>query len=160
MANKQPFGAELDVPRDHPRLPTRRQVISSASIALALGASGIKEAVANGLAAEEVTDGYFLVFPDSDRVFFVPSVWLEVFEVTDLFRSGDLTNNVEKIRRYNRSAKRKKKMDALYINLVMDERYGAYKPYPSEEVKAPSVGAGTYLAMSIAPADIDNLPDF
>lgn len=151
---------------------TRRDVIAAA------GATVFMSAQAGSPASAAVqAEGYFLVFNKQsgipgnadqyDRVFFIPSDWLEVFEVTDVYRSKypELPSNpsgyenwkegLRRIRMNNAGNNPKKmKVSALYASSTDS---GAEEALPGKTAIEPTLPDlnHTYLAMSMSPAAID-----
>jgi hypothetical protein len=138
-------------------VPSRRDVLAAAGAALA------GSAVSAGTAtAAERTEGYFFVFAAppagsedkaADRVFFISSAWLELFEVTDIYyRVGlnpkDVVTNIRRSK--EKRGKKPTKFDALYSDQA-DTTAIAGATYVPPPQPGPSQ---TYLAMMISPENI------
>ena len=135
------------------RFPSRRQVLAAAGAALACSASAGAAATAEGR-----TEGYFFVFTATgqdtdDRVFFISSEWLEMFEVTDVYLAAgydpkDVVKNIRKAKALK--GKTPHQFSALYSDLEGTQAIpgAAYVPPP------PPNPSQTYLAMMIAPAAV------
>ena len=146
-----PVAAEADRP-----FASRREFLAAATALLASTAAGSPAQA--GVGAE----GYFLVFERRgnendpaedhlDRVFFIPSAWLELFEVTDVYkaRHPNWKNALKKIR--GNSPGRKEKFHALYADTTYPD---VEVPFPELSV-VPAVPPGanqTYLASMISPS--------
>ncbi|UVF18823.1 hypothetical protein HPT29_020425 [Microvirga terrae] len=159
--------ASLASATDHP-FASRRDVLAAATALLAAAATGSSAEAATG------AEGYFLVFEKSGgsynpndpeaRVFFIPSSWLEMFEVTDFYKTNYPTTGpnswlkvLEKISKPpspgGGAPGKKHKFHALYADTTepaMDI------PFPNRTViPATPPGAGqTYLAAMLAPMNL------
>lgn len=137
------------------RSPTRREMLAAAT-ALMASAAASSPAQA-GIGAE----GYFLTFeatgaPNADRLFFIPSAWLELFEVTDIYKANYTAAqwNLTLVRmRSGMPHARRRRINALYTDSTDP---GVLEPFPGSTVIPPvPPGANqTYLAAMIAPGDI------
>jgi len=113
---------------------------------------------AKATATPGATEGYFLVFEsggggDEDtRVFFLPSAWLELFEVTDAYinRGMDPAEVVDNIRKAANAAKLKK------LRAYYGDEADIFDPVPGSSYIQPSppTSGQTYLAMMISPDKI------
>lgn len=123
-------------------VPSRREVIAAAAAAMAAMASGDRAAAQAG------AEGYFFVFQTFDRVFFIPSAWLELFEVTEAYEAKH-PNNWKKALKKIRDDTGSKQMKALYAT---SNRPDFEKPVPGTVIPAdPPDPGSTYLAMMISP---------
>lgn len=140
--------------------PTRREVLAAATAALASAAAG------SPAQAQVETEGYFLVFENPgnddhlDRLFFIPTAWLALFEVTEIYKARypSPTPNtgwrraLHRLRTTN-APDRKFKFHALYAD-AMDA--GMFEPFPDDTV-LPAMPPGsneTYIAAMVAPNDL------
>ncbi|WP_201838855.1 hypothetical protein [Microvirga zambiensis] len=144
----------LDDAADRP-LATRRELLAAATALLASAAAGSPAQASFG------AEGYFLVFDrvgnnpaddNLDRVFFIPSAWLELFEVTDVYKARYPTNwkeALKKIRNSTASGK-KQKFQALYADTIDPD---VQAPFPGLAVipAVPPDANHTYLAAMISP---------
>ena len=138
--------------------PSRREVIAAAATATTLLAWSAASSPAEAATGAE---GYFLTFdtapgPEPDRIFFIPSAWLELFEVTDVYKARYSTAQWNQTLAKMRSAAphaRRKKISALYADVT---DLGVQPPFPGSTVIPPvPPGANqTYLAAMIAPSGI------
>lgn len=139
------------------RLPSRRDVLVAATAALTSAA--IQSPAVAGPAAEG-TAGFFLVFNSvggnqspPPRLFFIPSAWLEAFEVTDIYKTSysDWAKGIQKIKdsKHGRGAK----ISAFYADWT---EAGVVEAMPGRTVISPApLGSGqTYLAAMVAPDNI------
>lgn len=138
------------------RSPNRREMLAAA-IALVASAAASSPAQASGGA-----EGYFFIFEatgapaNSDRLFFIPSAWLELFEVTDIYKANYTAAqwNLTLVRmRSGMPHARRRRINALYTDSTDP---GVLEPFPGSTVIPPvPPGANqTYLAAMIAPGDI------
>lgn len=142
---------------------SRRDLLAVATALLASAAAG------SAAQAEVGAEGYFLVFdrkgnpgdPSNptdpaedhlDRVFFIPSAWLELFEVTDVYKTRYPNNWKEALWKVRKSTplNKKQKFQALYADTT---DAGVEPPFPGRTVVPPlPPGANqTYLAAMISP---------
>jgi len=139
-------------------LATRRDLIAAAAV---IATSGMSLSAANAAADVPPTEGYFMVYeprgsggdPETDtRIFFIPSAWLELFEVTDAYWQKNInpTDVVEKIRE-SRSSKAKR------VRLYYGDNADIPNPVAGAEYIPPTKppGGKTYLAMMISPGEIE-----
>lgn len=135
--------------------PTRREVLAAATALLASAAANSPARAAAG------AEGYFLAFdagagPHADRLFFIPSAWLELFEVTDVYKARYTTaqwNQVLTRMRSGMAHPKKKKFSALYADSTDS---GVQEPFPGTAVipPVPPGASQTYLAAMIDPGAI------
>jgi hypothetical protein len=159
----------------HDSRPNRRDVL------VAAGATVLMSTHASGSASAAVRpEGYFLVFnqrgggggvsdPAADRIFFIPSQWLELFELTEVYKdrypelvgapSGykNWKEGLERVRKDNQGHPKKMKISALYATFGDP---GVEEPFPGKIVVGPNLPDvnQTYLAMSISPPVIPDEP--
>jgi hypothetical protein len=133
---------------------TRRELMAAATALLASAAAGSPAQA--GVGAE----GYFIVFEQGpgppndrlDRVFFIPSAWLELFEVTDVYKArypSNWKNALTKIRGPGTPGK-KQKFHALYADTTESN---VFAPFPGLAVvpPVPPAATQTYLAAMLSP---------
>ena len=115
-------------------------VLAAASFAGALPAHA---ATASGV------EGVFLVFKKQDRIFFVPSQWLEVFEITDLYEAVPLDKVVKKIRKEDHGK-------STHASVLYGDIADLVNPLNAAEVLLPEVPTEnrTYVAAMVSPATI------
>jgi hypothetical protein len=156
-----PKGLQFDV-----NCVSRRDVIVAAGATVLMSGP-----LAGSASAATQAEGYFLVFDQQgppneqlDRIFFIPSKWLEVFEVTDVFRRRypELSSSptgyqhwkqaLTKIRNTGSHARRLK-ISALYANSADT---GTEEAVPGKILLEPIQADlnHTYLAMSMSPASM------
>ncbi len=128
-------------------LPNRREILVAATALLAAAAGSSPAQAAGG------AEGYFLAFDDVDRMFFIPSAWLELFEVTDVYKANfpaaSWDMSLHRLRTTNHQ--KKKRLSALYADSADP---GMQLPFPNSSIIPPvPPGANqTYLAAMMAPS--------
>jgi hypothetical protein len=127
-------------------LPNRREILAAAAALLATAAGSPAQAAGGA-------EGYFLAFDDVDRMFFIPSAWLELFEVTDVYKANfpAASWDMALLRLRTTNHQKKKRFSALYADSADP---GMQLPFPNSSI-IPPVPPGsnqTYLAAMMAPA--------
>lgn len=147
-----------EIPPDRP-FPSRREVLAAAAALIGAGTSISPAGAATG------AEGYFLAFDsvqnnpthrNLDRLFFIPSAWLELFEVTDVYKARYSEAGWQQALSKLRGAAphgRKLKFSALYSDST---HAGVAEPFPDLTVisPVPPSGTQTYLAALVSPPDI------
>jgi hypothetical protein len=142
---------------------TRREILAAATALLAAAATGSPAQAAAGAA------GYFLVFdkpgggpydpndPEA-RVFFVPSAWLELFEVTEVYKARYPTTGsnswLKVLKRVSDNSPGKKyKFSVLYADTMEPD---IEVPFSGLSVIPPTPPSAnqTYLAAMISPTNL------
>jgi hypothetical protein len=111
-------------------------VIAGSTASLSLASGGVRAAV-----AVPETEGIFLFAEDEDRLFFIRSVWLPYFEVTDK------VSNLPDVMNWRGHGK-SKKWSVLYSDDIIDTKPTVIQPESGEELPPPSANS-TYIAMSL-----------
>jgi hypothetical protein len=131
---------------------TRRELLAAATALIASAATS------SPAQAQAGAEGYFLVFDNPsmannlDRVFFIPSAWLELFEVTDVYKARFPTNWQNALAKVRTAATpgKKQRFHVLYADTVDPDVIEALPGLTVVSAVPPGAGQ-TYLAAMISP---------